>query len=67
MSDWQPIEIYDKLKRKPKLAVFRFAPVPPARLGLDETYEMARRYGNRVCTHWMSLQPLPAPPETTDA
>lgn len=62
MNNWQPIETYDKLKRKPQLAVFRFAPIPNERICMDEVFRMESRYGHRICTHWMPF----APPETTD-
>ena len=64
MSDWQPIETYDKLTRKPKLAVFRFASVANSRNEMDEVYQLRRTYGFRTCTHWMPF--IPATPETTD-
>lgn len=63
MSEWQPIETYDALAIKPKLAVFRFKPVASnqrAANHLDEHFEMRRCFGSRECTHWM---PLPPPPQ----
>jgi hypothetical protein len=62
--EWQPIETYDKLKKKPALAVFWFAGTPPSRGGrgeycLSPCAQLSRSMGSRVCTHWM---PLPAPP-----
>jgi hypothetical protein len=56
--DWQPIEVYDALKVKPKMAVFRFEPVPSKNgrgLSLPEHFEMKRTFGSRVCTHFVEL------------
>jgi hypothetical protein len=63
MSEWQPIETYDKLKRKPKLAVFWFAEeVHKTRsdLNLKGMARLERRAGFRTCILWM---PLPEPPK----
>jgi hypothetical protein len=57
--EWQPIETYDALKNRPKYAVFYFEAMA-GRMGLEPTIEMSRRFGIRVCTHWM---PLPEPPK----
>ena len=61
--DWQPIETYDALKKKPPLAVFWFEATQPNRPGGHHLYAIAnlsRVMGSRICTHWT---PLPDPPE----
>lgn len=55
---WQPIETYDALEKKPELALFRFAPVPPSRSGgikLGEIFDLCRNFGLRKCTHWLPI------------
>lgn len=59
--EWQPIETYDKLKKKPKYAVFRVKEKiveerPYA--GLPELVVTERRFGSRIITHWLEI-PLP--------
>lgn len=59
---WKPVETYDKLKKKPKHAVF-FVKVkivdgrPYA--SLPELISTERRFGCREVTHWLELPPLP--------
>lgn len=65
MSDWQPIETFDSMqaKERPKHAAFYFKPEPGRSrgdYGLGPTVQCERRYGHRVCTHWI---PLPEPPK----
>ncbi len=59
--EWQPIETYDALPEmmRPSLAVFRFAESKDrdGRNFLRETFQLERRYGFRVATHWMPLPP----------
>jgi hypothetical protein len=57
---WELIETYDAIpdRKKPKLAIFRFAPVvnvdrPYA--SLAEAFKTERHMGNRVCTHWVRV------------
>ena len=58
---WEPIETYDKLKRKPKMAVFWFKEAQAGRsVVLYATPYLSRTMGSRICTHWMRL---PDPPE----
>ena len=56
--EWQPIETYDKLKVKPRYAVFYFE-ATGGRNPRDETMQFTRSYGSRNCTHWINL---PNPP-----
>jgi len=63
---WKPIESYDKLKKKPKHAVFYFEATTPARgqhsqNGLPPHIELRRNFGSRVCILWLEL-PDPAKP-----
>jgi len=59
MSEWQPIETYDALEKKPKLAIFRFRPQKSNRhnggFTLPETYEKTRYFGIRTATHWIEI------------
>jgi hypothetical protein len=59
---WQPIETYDNLKNKPKNAVFVFAAEMHNRqkdkIQLPEIYEFSRKFGSRICTHWIELPEL---------
>ena len=60
--EWQKIEIYDKLKKKPKLAVFWFEELKPQwtyGISLAACLNTSRTMGSRVCTHWI---PLPEEP-----
>lgn len=61
LGTWQPIETWDKLKKKPEFAVFYVQPKEGNRpyTGLPRMIVTERRYGSRVVSHWM---PLPAPP-----
>lgn len=63
MSQWQPIDTYDALKKKPKHAVFYFKAEcdDRGRNRLIPIIELSRTYGYRTCTHWM---PLPEPPKS---
>ena len=67
MSGWQPIATYDKLKKKPELAVFWFRPVKASKYhthtGLRALIATDRFLGSRVCVYWM---PLPEPPEQVE-
>jgi hypothetical protein len=59
---WQPIETYDALKKKPKFAVFYVPATEPTRHGnyqLSELVSTTRCFGNRDVTYW---QPLGEPP-----
>ena len=62
---WEPIEDYDKLKKKPRHAVFLFSGETPkngkqgAAYYLVQCVNTSRSMGFRTCTHWM---PLPEPP-----
>lgn len=60
---WQDIKIYDAMKKKPELCVFRFAATKPARHRGDflrEAFQTERTMGRRVCT---SFYVLTTPPE----
>jgi len=60
MIKWQPIETYDKLKKKPKLAVFWFKESSAGRnITLYATPYLSRSMGSRICTHWMPLPDAP--------
>ena len=62
VQQWQPIETYDKLKRKPKLSVFwfkEFKPLWSNGIGLNAFASLDRIMGSRTCVLWM---PLPEPP-----
>ena len=61
MTKWLPIETYDKLKKKPPLAVFRFKPTEPIGISRDflvEAFKTERNMGHRVCTHWFKFDVL---------
>lgn len=63
---WLPIETYDKLKKKPKYAVFFVAATEPTNAYHPHTALAAmvstdRHRGSRTITHWM---PLPDAPVT---
>jgi hypothetical protein len=57
--NWQPIETYDALKKKPKLAAFYFVAEGTVRgrsgPRLFFTVQLTRNFGSRVCTHWCPL------------
>jgi hypothetical protein len=57
--NWQPIETYDALKKKPKLAAFYFAAEGTMRGSnrpkWSATVQFTRVYGFRICTHWCPL------------
>lgn len=58
-TEWQPIETYDALKKKPKYAVFWFKAVINERrneLTLPATAKIDRCMGRRVCTHWFEFE-----------
>ena len=60
--EWQPIAIYDGMKTKPKLCVFYFEAVhnkDRPYVSLAATIETTRRYGHRVCTHFIVLPEAP--------
>ena len=55
---WQPIETYDKLKKKPKYAVFYVQEkivVDRPYAGLSALISTDRRFGSRIVTHWIQL------------
>lgn len=58
--NWQPIETYDALKKKPAHAVFLFRAEVGRTMTLDRTIHPQRNFGLRVCTHWLEL---PSPPK----
>ena len=61
--EWQPIETYDKLKKKPKRAVFfvkAFTNEGRSYASLAATVVTERYFGQRTVTHWL---PLPNDPE----
>jgi hypothetical protein len=65
--EWMPIAEYDAMphKKRPALAMFRFAATQPSRPGgafLAETFRNERNIGFRECTDYFTI-PLPAPPE----
>jgi hypothetical protein len=57
--NWQPIETYDAMKKKPERAVFYFSAKLSERgkagIGLRATVQLTRSFGLRVCTHWCPL------------
>lgn len=58
--EWQPIEAYDKMEKKPKRAAFFFIGTPPLRgskglYSLAPTIQTSRHMGHRECTHWLPL------------
>jgi hypothetical protein len=59
MIDWQPIETFHKLKKRPTYAAFYFPETESGRTVLPPMVQMTFNRGLRVCTHWL---PLPAPP-----
>jgi len=59
--NWLPIETYDKLKKKPRYAVFWVAAKPPnneyqPQTALREMVCLERHFGSRDVTHWMPLE-----------
>ena len=60
MSEWQPIETYDALKKRPEFAVFWFQKDIGSRFVLPATTNLSRSMGRRICTHWM---PTPKAPD----
>lgn len=61
--EWQPIETYDALKKKPDHAVFWFEEVEHERkyASLPATARTERDMGRRVCTHWFKFDPPVTP------
>lgn len=60
LQGWQPIEVYDALKKdeRPALAVFRFAPTEPRPHRpdfLEEAFKTERHMGRRECTSFLAL------------
>jgi len=56
--DWQPIAIYDKLKKKPKRCVFFVAEKKADEYNRNFLSAMVRteKYcGSRTITHWLKL------------
>jgi hypothetical protein len=65
--EWRPIAEYDAMpqKKRPVLAMFRFAATKPTlsqRGFLAETWRCTRDYGSRECISYFPI-PLPSPPE----
>lgn len=63
MKDWETIDKYDTLKKKPKNCVFYVEPMinedrPYA--SLKELVVDKRYFGNREVTHYFQLPPLPS-------
>ena len=59
--NWQPIETYDAMKKKPKLCVFWFKDMPQGKnYTLPAIAVLDRHFGSRVCVHWIEL---PEPPK----
>jgi len=58
MNEWQPIETYDKLKKKPRFAVFFFRANDAERHQncLPEMMDVERYRGSRIATHWKKLE-----------
>jgi len=59
MSEWQPIETYDAMKKKPSWAVFYVELCKSGRNYLNPMLSTNRYFGQRNVTHWMLL---PEPP-----
>lgn len=62
MNEWQPVQTYDALNVKPKLAVFYFEATHEDSRGNNKraaTIQTTRTYGYRICTHWLELPQLP--------
>lgn len=58
MNEWQPIETYDALKKKPAFAVFYVKELSDGRrhdLALPACVITTRHFGVRQITHWMPL------------
>jgi hypothetical protein len=61
--NWQPIETYDAMKKKPKLAAFYFKGEGTLRKAtrgrtpfkLEPAVALSRVFGLRTCTHWCPL------------
>jgi hypothetical protein len=58
--NWQPIETYDALNKKPEWAIFYFTERKSRDWVLRERIEQHRFFGDRTCTYWMEL---PEPPK----
>lgn len=57
--EWQPIEVYDKMKNKPKYCLFWFEAVlrDRAYTSLEAFADTSRIRGSRVCTHFSVYVP----------
>lgn len=58
IMEWQPIETYDALKKKPEFAIFFVQEHKGERsyTGLSATVSTERRFGSRVVSHWMPIE-----------
>ena len=59
-GNWQPIETYDALKKKPRFAVFYVEATTAGRGYLSEMIVTERLFGYRTITHWVALPDLPS-------
>ena len=59
MNEWQPIETYDKLKTKPKFAVFYVDENKDQRNYRGPGVVTVRYYGSRTISHWCELPDTP--------
>lgn len=56
---WEPIEKYDAMKRKPKHAVFFVESMMSGKSELPAMIVTERRFGWRVVTHYFVLPEFP--------
>lgn len=56
---WEPIEKYDAMKRKPKNVVFFVESMKSGKSELPAMIVTERRFGWRVVTHYFVLPELP--------
>jgi Protein of unknown function (DUF551) len=60
--EWQPIETYDALSKKPSMAVFFVQGNPPKerqKVGFGPLVVTSRTFGFRKVTHWMPIPKAP--------
>lgn len=57
MSDWFPIEEYDKLKNKPKYCIFWVEEMITDRFNLSPCLSIERNLGSRKTTHYIQIEP----------